>query len=283
MRARPSTSADSKSVPTLRRPLQSCAAPGHRIQETPTKLGDCPDLTRGFSFPMAANIGLRLLALWSTALMVASPREKFDYKRYWEKRYKAGGSSGAGSYGAHAEWKASVINRLVNQRGLASAVEVGCGDGAQLEKYSFGRYTGVDISATAVKLCEERFAGDESKRFMVVTPGEHIDLERADLVICVEVLMHVIDEDDFRWTLEEVFRLSKGFVVLLNPLGAIRDKKSPHEKNRNLLMHLIPFFPDFTVEEVILHPSVTLEERISGVAGEMGSDFIVLKRRNDHS
>jgi len=283
MKTRPSTRAGSQSAPTLRRPLQACVAPGHPMEEAPAKLGRRPNPTKRFWSPMAANLGLRLLALWSRALMLASPSGNFDYKRYWEKRYKAGGSSGAGSYGAHADWKASVINRLVNQRGLVSAVEVGCGDGAQLEKYSFGSYTGVDISATAVKLCEKRFAGDNSKRFIVVTPGEHIDLERADLVICVEVLMHVIDENDFRWTLEEVFRLSKDFVVILNPLGAIRGKKSPHEKTRNLLMHLTPFFPDFSVEEVIFHPSVTLEDRINGVAGEMGSDFVVLRRRNDRS
>src|SRR5579859_8234848 len=51
---------------------------------------------------------------------------------YWEERYRAGGNSGAGSYGRLAEFKAEVLNGFVHSRGIRSVVEFGCGDGAQL-------------------------------------------------------------------------------------------------------------------------------------------------------
>lgn len=228
---------------------------------------------------MSRNVRLRLLALWSRALTLRFLGRRFDYKRYWEMRYGAGGSSGAGSYGVHADWKAGVINRLTESKGLSSVIELGCGDGAQLEKYSFQRYVGVDISESAIALCEKRFAHDDTKEFLVVSPGDHLGFEQADLVICVEVLMHVIDENDFLWTLNQVFSLSRDFVVLINPLGAIHVKGSPHEKSRNLLLYLLPFISDFSLEEVIIHPSVTLKDRIEGVPGDMASDAVILRRR----
>src|SRR5438270_10704846 len=51
---------------------------------------------------------------------------------YWNRRYVAGGTSGAGSYGRLARFKADVLNAFVAESGIASVIEFGCGDGAQL-------------------------------------------------------------------------------------------------------------------------------------------------------
>lgn len=42
-------------------------------------------------------------------------RMTFDSKRYWISRYQKGGTSGKGSYGRMAEYKAGVINDLVRE------------------------------------------------------------------------------------------------------------------------------------------------------------------------
>ena len=52
---------------------------------------------------------------------------------YWENRYASGGNSGAGSEGANAVWKATVINDFVASHYVRDVLEYGCGDGRQLE------------------------------------------------------------------------------------------------------------------------------------------------------
>jgi hypothetical protein len=82
-----------------------------------------------------------------------------DSGPYWEARYRTGGNSGAGSYSRLAEFKAEVLNRFVQENGIASVVEFGSGDGAQLTLASYRDYIGIDVSRTAVGLCRAKFAG----------------------------------------------------------------------------------------------------------------------------
>jgi hypothetical protein len=59
---------------------------------------------------------------------------------FWENRYRTGGTSGSGSYGRLAEFKAEILNEFVRERGVSSIIEFGCGDGAQLSDfYIFAR------------------------------------------------------------------------------------------------------------------------------------------------
>jgi hypothetical protein len=51
---------------------------------------------------------------------------------YWERRYQKGGTSGAGSYNHLAEFKAEFLNAFVAEHHVASVIEFGSGDGAQL-------------------------------------------------------------------------------------------------------------------------------------------------------
>ena len=74
---------------------------------------------------------------------------EFSSVAYWEGRYRAGGNSGAGSYGRLATFKAGFVNGFVELNAIRSAIEFGCGDGNQLSLLSVPRYTGVDVSPTA--------------------------------------------------------------------------------------------------------------------------------------
>ncbi|MBI9084342.1 MAG: hypothetical protein JEZ11_12140 [Desulfobacterales bacterium] len=72
---------------------------------------------------------------------------------YWERRYAQGGTSGAGSYGRLAEFKAEVLNTFVEERGVQNIIEFGCGDGNQLSLAKYPSYVGLDASKTAVTQC----------------------------------------------------------------------------------------------------------------------------------
>jgi len=64
---------------------------------------------------------------------------------YWERRYSRGGNSGTGSHGRLAAAKADVLNRLVEEEGITSVLELGCGDGNQLDLAKYPSYVGVDV------------------------------------------------------------------------------------------------------------------------------------------
>ena len=48
---------------------------------------------------------------------------------YWIRRYEAGKTSGVGSYGKFARYKAKVLNEFVSKHSIESVIEYGCGDG----------------------------------------------------------------------------------------------------------------------------------------------------------
>src|SRR5687767_9238646 len=77
---------------------------------------------------------------------------------YWEKRYKAGGTSGAGSYSHLAEFKAQVINDFIREQRIDCVIEFGCGDGHQATKFTDCEYIGLDVSPQAILICKSTFA-----------------------------------------------------------------------------------------------------------------------------
>jgi len=58
---------------------------------------------------------------------------KYDNTRsYWDQRYTSGGTSGEGSYGELARFKAETLESIFTDNDIKSVIEFGCGDGNQL-------------------------------------------------------------------------------------------------------------------------------------------------------
>ena len=139
--------------------------------------------------------------------------DRFDgSSRYWDRRYAAGGNSGAGSYNRLAEFKADFLNRFVDEHGVGSVIEFGCGDGAQLRLASYPSYVGVDVSQTAVELCRGIFADDRSKTFWrsdELPPGAE-----ADLALSLDVIYHLVEDPVFDGYMAQLFRSAGRFVIV---------------------------------------------------------------------
>lgn len=147
---------------------------------------------------------------------------------YWQRRYRAGGNSGHGSYGRLAEFKADTLNGFVAEHGIESVVEFGCGDGAQLELASYPRYLGLDIAPQAVELCRQRFSDDLSKSFALlgsVEPGKH------DLSMSLDVIFHLVEDDVFEAHMKAVFDASSKHVVIFSS-NEDRSSPEPHVRHR---------------------------------------------------
>lgn len=137
----------------------------------------------------------------------------FDSARYWSERYALGGTSGAGSYGNLAAYKACFLNEFVKLNEVESVVELGCGDGHQLSLAEYPRYVGFDVSVEALELCRARFAHDATKQFFstdAITTESHA----ADLAISLDVLYHLVEDDVYHRYMKNLFALGKKFVII---------------------------------------------------------------------
>ena len=108
------------------------------------------------------------------------------------------------------------MNKLVAQHGIRRVMEFGLRDGHQLSLMQYPQYLGLDISPSAVRLGAERYARDGSKSFMLYRPGMFVNrgFVEADLTVCLDVLYHITDEDDYRAMLRDLFSPRPRVVVL---------------------------------------------------------------------
>src|SRR5437773_2178746 len=121
--------------------------------------------------------------------------KEFQSGSYWESRYKAGGTSGAGSYNHLAQFKAEVINDLLEKYKINSVIEFGSGDGNQLALLKCQQYIGLDVSVSAIELCQRKFASDKAKSFFLYHKNAFVDnhnIFQCDAVMSLDVLYHFV-------------------------------------------------------------------------------------------
>jgi Methyltransferase domain len=131
---------------------------------------------------------------------------------YWEKRYVKGGNSGVGSYGRLSHFKAEFLNDFVEQHGIDSVIEYGCGDGSQLKLARYPSYTGIDVSSRAVEICRALFRTDRSKRFFH-TDAVKIPLV-TDLALSLDVVYHLVEDSAFENYMHKLFDSAQRFVII---------------------------------------------------------------------
>ena len=157
-----------------------------------------------------------------------------DSGSYWERRYQQGGLSGDGSYGRLAEFKAEVLNRFVGEQEIRTVAEFGCGDGNQLSLADYPQYVGLDVSETAIKLCAERFARDDSKTFVHIVPGLANDSTTsvsAELVLSLDVIYHLVEDAVFHTYMESLFNTAERFVIIYSS-NKEQPGQLPHVRHR---------------------------------------------------
>lgn len=138
----------------------------------------------------------------------------FDSKKYWDNRYRSGGSSGAGSYNRLAEFKAKIINDFILKYDIYSILDYGVGDGSQLEYINTidKKYTGIDISPYIISKCKEIYADDEEKQFY--NTSDSYNVLKSDLVISCDVIYHLIEDNIYEEYMDKLFSFSKKYVII---------------------------------------------------------------------
>ena len=190
-------------------------------------------------------------------LMVALRRPAFrDSAEFWEQRYKSGGTSGCGSYGALADFKAQVLNDFVARSGVTSVVEFGCGDGNQLSLGRYPSYVGLDISPSAIERCLKRFAGDKTKSFMTIprdATSSQWSAPRADLALSLDVVFHLVEDSIFELYMIRLFAAATRFAIVYST-DFDETSSEPHVRHRRFTPWVEEHCPDWRLLETVKSP-----------------------------
>jgi len=165
-------------------------------------------------------------------------------KNYWESRYKAGGDSGLGSHDPESvKFKSDYINRLITINNFKTIVELGCGDGNELQKLvSYEKYTGYDISETIIGVCSNKFKSDKSKEF--VTDINEIKKNKYDLALSLDVIYHLVEDSVFKEHMDTLFSVSKNVCLYTTNSGSLASAV-PHIKHRDVEEFVKENYPKF--------------------------------------
>lgn len=197
---------------------------------------------------------------------------------YWEERYQEGGTSGPGSAGINARFKADTLNRFVRAHGVRDVIEFGCGDGQQLELAKYPRYIGLDVAKTSVAMCRARFANDATKAFRLypsteIVPGRGAFV--ADLSLSLDVIYHLVEDAVFGQHMSDVFAASRRWVILYtSDSDRIRGATEPHCRHRPVARYVEQAFPDWGLSQRIPNANPLAGDPERGSS----SDFYVYQR-----
>lgn len=176
--------------------------------------------------------------------------------RYWERRYARGGTSGTGSYDAAAEAKAAFLNSFVCRHGIGSVIEFGCGDGNQLSLADYPRYIGLDVSRSALELCQRRFADDPTKSFFLYDGAcftDRLGLFSTDLALSLDVIYHLTEEQVFRAYMTHLFAAAARYVIVYATNTESRGA-APHVRHRHFTSWVEAHFTDWRLLEATRGP-----------------------------
>ncbi|WP_339208198.1 methyltransferase domain-containing protein [Paenibacillus sp. FSL K6-3182] len=185
--------------------------------------------------------------------MTEEQKTPFDYKTYWDNNYSQGGTSGSGSYGVLADFKAEVINSFISEHGIQKVIEFGCGDGNQISLMSYEQYLGLDVANSSIDICAQIFAGDRSKSFLAYNPRHFVNhgYLTCELVVCLDVLYHITDDHDFNKTLNDIFSCEAEHVILYTRITSADEPNFvPTIRDRDILNHL-KAYSNYKVERII--------------------------------
>jgi SAM-dependent methyltransferase len=194
-----------------------------------------------------------------------------DSARYWERNYARGATSGSGSYGTLAEGKSRFLNTLVREHVVRSVIEFGCGDGNQLALADYPRYVGLDVSRSAIALCQRRFAADPAKSFFLYDGTCFTDragIFTADLALSLHVVYHLTEDTVFETYLAHLFAAGRRLVVVYSTDEEMSGT-APHVRHRHFTPWIEANCPGWALTGVTRGPN----------ADRARADFFVYERQ----
>jgi SAM-dependent methyltransferase len=166
----------------------------------------------------------------------------FSSSAYWEVRYERGGTSGAGSYGRLAQYKATFLNGFIRLNAIGSVLDLGCGDGNQLSLLDAPHYTGIDVSPSALARCRNRFQDRPAYHF--VHEANLASVPPHELAMSIDVIFHLVEDHVFDAYLARLFAKATRFVLVYSSNVAL-GWPSMHVRHRRFTDAVTRRYPDW--------------------------------------
>jgi hypothetical protein len=128
-------------------------------------------------------------------------------KAYWNNRYHKG-SSGPGSVGAYRDWKWSAITKYADPQDV---IDVGCGDLIFWQGRNCKNYVGIDFSNVVIN---KAWALRPEWHFICQNASEFIEDLKAEVVLCIALLFHIMDNTEYSQILENLCRYSTNWIFI---------------------------------------------------------------------
>lgn len=167
---------------------------------------------------------------------------------YWDRRYREGRTSGAGSEGDEGAYKAQYVSDFIREHDIMSVLDWGCGDGQvfrlmnlpTLGDSNYVVYTGVDVSSTILDRMRREFPFREfASPQQAVASGY-----TAELTLSMDVLFHLPDDGDYFEYLGQLFNSATRYVVIYStnePIG----RTARHVFRRQFTPDIAERFPEW--------------------------------------
>lgn len=175
-------------------------------------------------------------------------RSHFGSTAYWAARYSAGGRSGAGSYGALADYKARFVNGLIELNAVRSVADFGCGDGNLLSMLPVHDYTGLDVSATVLARCSVRFP---QHKFLLF--DQAANMPPADMCLSMDVIYHLVEDLVFAAYMDALFSRALGLVAIYSS-NVDQEWPNPHVRHRRFSDYIAARCPDWRLRAHVPNP-----------------------------
>jgi hypothetical protein len=175
---------------------------------------------------------------------MADVDDKFGSAAYWDSRYRGGGTSGAGSRGRLATFKADFLNAFVRDNAIDSVIEFGTGDGKQLESFEFPQYIGIDVSKKVIEDSRRKYADNSRHSFLHST--EIAQAEECDLSLSLDVIFHLVEDDVFEKYMRDVFFFGKKYVIIYSS-DVDSDWNAQHVRHRSFTKFVATRFREWTL------------------------------------
>jgi hypothetical protein len=134
-------------------------------------------------------------------------------KLYWDRRYAGNGDSGPGSVGYSRAWKWGIITRYCPDYHESSLIDVGCGDLSFWDQRSLpNSYTGIDMSRVIIQKNQMKY-GSNGARFVNCGAEERQPIS-ARIVLCLDMLFHILDEQQYVAILENLCAYSAEYLFV---------------------------------------------------------------------
>jgi SAM-dependent methyltransferase len=167
-------------------------------------------------------------------------QEAFPNATFWEWRYRTNPElgSGIGSRGQPLVDKRRLLSSLLDALAPTSVLDVGCGDGEATRGLDIPDYVGIDLAPEAVRRAQ--LARPDGKFLVGRLPDFSL---RADLTICLDVLIHESDAEAYRHHVAQLWGATDRALLISGyerPLDTLEPMVHFHEPLSSTLMSVAP-------------------------------------------